>query len=175
MTDLLTLELDRLGLLADTLLDCACEALAQTTCGCPNCSFVAVGTVAWDNCCDGGQLWVTVDRMFPYERFPSPATGAPVLCGTQLAADLVITVLRCAPQPDENGNAPSPEVIQVAALGIYEDMEAVMSGVLCCLSPTKKCRPFVITSHRPLGPAGGCQGSELRLTVALPDHPCPPV
>lgn len=167
------LELDRLGKLTEALLDCACEALSQTRCGCPDCRFVAAGTVAWDRCCDGGQLWVGVERLFTYERFPTPI-ATPTNCSAQLAADLTVTVLRCAPVPDENGNAPSPAVLSAAALGIYEDMEAVMRGVLCCLHPGRKCRPFVITGHRPLGPMGGCTGSEMRLTVAVPDRPCPP-
>jgi hypothetical protein len=155
--------------LTQEILDCACAALEKTACGCPSRALVSVGAVAWDSCCDGGQLWVGVERIFAYNQFPVPATT--VMCMPPLAADLVVGVLRCAPVMTDQGDAPSPEVLTASAAQIYEDAYTVNSAVLCCLSEHHRARPFVMGPQRPVGPAGGCVGTELRFTVALTDPP----
>jgi hypothetical protein len=165
------------GLVSDfakELLVCVCEALEETSCGCPECAYVVTGPPAWDHCCNGGQLTIGVDRIFAYERFPTPA-ATPYTCMLPLAADFTVTVLRCAPVPDENGNPPTAEELTTAASQVMEDMYAVMQGVMCCMAPTQKCRQFQMGSQRPVGPQGSCQGSALTLSVALPDPPCPPI
>jgi hypothetical protein len=160
---------DLLVRLTQELLDCACSALEKTTCGCPSRAFVSWGAVAWDRCCDDGMLWVGIDRVFAYERFPAPA--GVVTCQPPLAADLVIGVLRCAPVVNDQGEAPSVEKLMLSSAQNEEDAYVLMNGVLCCLAEAGKMRPFVVGNQRPLGPAGGCIGSELRLTVALTDPP----
>jgi hypothetical protein len=161
---------DLLTRLTQELLDCTCAALEKTACGCPCYAFVSAGTVAWDKCCDGGQLWVGIDRIYAYDRFPAPATGA-IMCSPPLAADIVIGVLRCAPTLSDQGEPPSAEALSASSAQVYEDAYAVVNGVLCCLVPTQRERLFVMGNQRPLGPQGGCVGSELRLTVALVDPP----
>jgi hypothetical protein len=160
---------DLLGLLATELLDCACNALEATTCGCPCHAFVSVGVVAFDHCCDEGQLWVGIDRIYAYGQFPAPA--GVTTCAPPLAADLTIGILRCAPTMNDQGEPPSVEALSRSATQIYEDAYAVINGVMCCLAPHARARPFVIGNQRSLGPAGGCVGSELKLTVALTDPP----
>jgi len=155
--------------LTQEVLDCCCSALEKTICGCPDRAFVSAGAVAWDRCCDGGQLWVGVERVFAYDRFPAPATV--VNCMPPLAADLVVGILRCAPTVNDQGEAPSCDALSASAAQVYEDAYAVVNGVLCCLVPTHKERLFVMGAQRPVGPAGGCVGTELRLTVALVDPP----
>jgi hypothetical protein len=161
---------DLLERLAQSLLDCACTALEATTCGCPCHVFISAGAVAWDRCCDDGMLWVGIDRLYAYERFPAPATGA-VMCMPPLAADLTISVLRCAPTLSDQGDAPSVEALTTSSAQVYEDAYAIITAVVCCLAPYARARPFVIGNQRPLGPSGGCTGTELRFTVALTDPP----
>jgi len=156
--------------LTQELLDCCCSALEKTACGCPGRAFVSAGAVAHDDCCAcDGQLWVGVERVFAYDRFPAPA--GMLTCLPPLAADIVIGVIRCAPTVDDNGNPPTVDALNASSAQVYEDAYAVMNGVLCCLAPTSKARPAVIGNQRPVGPAGGCVGTELRLTVALVDPP----
>jgi hypothetical protein len=155
--------------LTQELLDCVCASLEKTSCGCPCRAFVASGTVAWDSCCDGGQLWVGVDRIYAYGTFPAPA--GIVTCSPPLATDIVIGVLRCAPTINDQGEAPSAAALSASSAQVYEDAYAVTNGVLCCLTPTARQRPFVMGNQRPIGPQGGCVGTELRLTVALVDPP----
>jgi hypothetical protein len=160
---------DLLTRLTQELLDCTCSALEKTQCGCPDYAFVSAGVVAYDHCCDGGQLWVGIDRVFAYDRFPAPA--GILNCTPPLAADIVIGILRCAPTLNDKGEAPSAETLTASSAQVYEDAYAVVQGVLCCLVPTQRERLFVMGNQRPLGPQGGCVGSELRLTVALVDPP----
>ena len=160
---------DLLVRLTQEILDCVCSSLEKTSCGCPCNAFVAAGAVAWDSCCDGGQMWVGIERVYATGAFPSPASV--ITCSPQLAADLVVGILRCAPTLNDQGEAPSPERLTESAAQVYEDAYAVVQGVLCCLVPTSKARPFVMGIQRPVGPQGGCCGSELRLTVALVDPP----
>lgn len=160
---------DLLVRLTQELLDCACSALEKTACGCPCRAFVAAGAVAWDSCCDGGQLWVGIDRIFAYGNFPAPAGVA--TCMPPLAADLSIGVLRCAPTLNDQGEAPTAAQLTTSGAQVWEDAYAVITAIACCLGEHARARPFVMGNQRPLGPAGACVGSELKVTVALTDPP----
>lgn len=161
---------DLLVRLTQGLLDCVCEALEQTTCGCPGRAFLSAGNVAWDQCCATGQLWVGVDRLYAYDRFPTPATGI-MTCAPPLAVDITIGILRCAPTLDEQGNAPTAEKLTLSAAQVQEDQYAITNGVICCLSEHSRLQPWVLGGQRPLGPQGACVGSELKVIVALVDPP----
>lgn len=160
---------DLITRLTQELLDCCCSALEKTACGCPDRAFVSAGAVAWDRCCDGGQLWVGVERIYAYSAFPAPA--GIINCFPPLAADIVIGILRCAPTVNDQGEPPTVDALNTSSAQVYEDAYAVTNGVLCCLVPTQRERLFVMGNQRPVGPSGGCTGSELRLTVALVDPP----
>jgi hypothetical protein len=112
---------------------------------------------------------VGVERLFAYNAFPAPA--GPVNCYPPLAVDLVVGVLRCAPTVNDQGEAPTCEALGESSARVYEDAYAVATGILCCLVPDHKLRPFVMGAQRPVGPAGGCAGTETRFTVALVDPP----
>lgn len=160
---------DLLVRLTQEILDCACSALEKTACGCPCHAFVASGAVVFDRCCDDGQLWVGIDRIYAYGNFPAPAGVA--TCMQPLAADLTIGILRCAPTMNDQGEPPTAEVLTLSAAQVHEDGYVLMNGVMCCLAEHARARPFVIGSQRPIGPQGGCVGSELKITVALTDPP----
>lgn len=156
--------------LTQELLDCACSALEKTDCGCPGRAFVAAGTVDMTQCCSDGQLWVAIDRIYAYDRFPSPA--GVVTCMPPLAADLSVAILRCAPTGNDQGDAPTCRELNDSSAQVYEDAYAVMTAVTCCLAEAGKMRPFVIGAQRPLSPSNGlCVGSTLAVTVALTDPP----
>lgn len=156
--------------LTQELLDCACVALGKTSCGCPGRAFVAVGTVDQSQCCSDGQLWVAVDRIFAYDRFPAPA--GVINCMAPLAADISIAILRCAPTGNDAGDAPTCRELNDSSAQAYEDAYVIMNGVMCCLAEAGKMRPFVVGAQRPLAPSNGlCVGSTLAVTVALTDPP----
>lgn len=162
---------DLIQLTLQEILDCACAALAETVCGCPCRAYVAVGDVSWDQCCDGGQLWVKATRVYVTESFPQEKADA-LICGVGLAADVQVGVLRCAPVLDDQGNPPTPEALTTSSSQVYEDMYALMNSIICCLSATKKCRKFVMRGATSLGPQGGCVGTLINLSIELTDPPC---
>lgn len=174
---------------ADVLLGCVCAELetvaarVQGQPGCPCVACVHPGAPAWDYCCDcqpegqtGGQLTVSVEQIYPTTRFPEPAnaTHRCLPAGTGLAADLVVTLLRCAPTVDSRGNPPSCDVLSRTARIVHVDMLTVYTAATCCFPEalgSRRPRQILVRDHRAVGPDGGCVGSELRLAVDL-GAPC---
>ncbi|MDX3237211.1 hypothetical protein PV392_16335 [Streptomyces sp. ME03-5709C] len=181
--------------LAESVLACVCAALETTAAeiegqpGCPDCGACVVpGAAAWDRCDDpcatsatGGQLSVSVARMWPSTTFPQEDREVRGLRGCTpppvTAVELVITLLRCAPMPDEGGCPPSCDDLAAAARTLHVDQVTVYNALLCCLPGTdatrRRGRKFVLGASRVVGPEGGCVGIEQRVTVALPGCKCP--
>ncbi|WP_228980126.1 hypothetical protein [Streptomyces sp. DH12] len=173
--------------LTETVLGCVCAALEVTAAevegqpGCPCRVCVVPGQPAWDSCDDpctgetGGQLTVHVARIYPSTTFPTEdrevrgvrsCTPPPVT-----AVELVVTLLRCAPLPTEDGCPPSCDELGAAARTLHLDATTIYNALLCCLPGTstrRRGRRFVLGAQRTLGPEGGCVGIEQRATVALP-------
>jgi hypothetical protein len=180
--------------LAEAVLGCVCASLDQVAeqvdgqPGCPARACVVPGTPAWDTCdapCDGegapGQLTVSVAQIYPSTSFPAVdrevrgVRSCPPPSTT--AAELVITLLRCAPMPSGTGCPPSCEELTESSRILHVDSVTVYNALLCCLPQTGARRRgprFVIGPQRIIGPEGGCVGIEQRVTVALPGcGPCP--
>ncbi|MEZ7005823.1 hypothetical protein [Streptomyces sp. AD55] len=182
--------------LAEAVLGCVCAALdavadqVEGQPGCPARACVVPGAPAWDDCdapCDGpgapGQLTVHVHRLYPSTRFPvedievrgTPGCSPPA----KTAAELVVTLLRCAPVPTENGCPPPCEELSEAARILHTDSTTLYNALLCCLPQTgtgnrRRGPQFVLGGQRTIGPQGGCVGIEQRVIVALPGcSPCP--
>lgn len=128
------------------LLDCVCEALADSLGG-PTCrcslwpSFLATADFCGsDGCgdspCDGGghgQATVNVRRMYAMsERFPFPESEPPPCGNGRVGAEVGITVWRCAPGPDERGNPPTADNLNAAMAVILDDAARVREAILCC-------------------------------------------
>jgi len=167
--------LDTINDILNELLVCACDALEsgvcpgeESPCGCPCRMFISVGPPVWDEqaCCTDGQLTAHVDRVYPVGNFPSQNSQVN-LCQTPLAADFIITLLRCYPVMDEQGNAPTHLELQVAGEAFARDLWILTTALLCCLGAKKRRQKFVFNGSRFVGPQGGCAGIELRFTVEL--------
>ncbi|MEI5526812.1 hypothetical protein WB388_40150 [Streptomyces brasiliscabiei] len=177
--------------MAEAVLGCVCAALdatAETVPGQPGCpcrTCVVPGAVAWDGCgpedCapDGepGQLTVSVARIYPAgQNFPAEDRTVQGVRGCMLppltAAELIVTLLRCAPVQDEDACPPTCEEQTEAARILHVDASTLYSALWCCLpglGPNPRRPPrFVIGAQRIVGPDGGCVGVEQRVTVALP-------
>ncbi|MFF4391437.1 hypothetical protein ACFY0G_32310 [Streptomyces sp. NPDC001552] len=183
--------------LAQDVLACVCVALDQAAAdiegqpGCPDCrTCLVAGQAAWDSCDDpcgrtppvaGGQLTVNVVRVYPSTTFPAEDREIRGLksCDppTLLAVELAVTLLRCAPGPDENGCPPSCEDLGAAARILHVDLTSVYNALLCCFpdsTPVPRRRRFVLGQSKVIGPEGGCVGLEQRVTVGLyACYPCP--
>jgi hypothetical protein len=119
-------------------------------------------------------MWSSTHETFPAEdRTVRDARGCrfPVT-----AVELVVTLLRCAPGPDDNGEPPTCEELSESARQLHADGFTVMQATLCCIPQTSEARNgrrFVMGQQRMLGPEGYCGGVEQRVTVELPGcEPC---
>lgn len=164
--------------------ECVRAELATTTAGAPARACLMVpGQIAWDSCGpdDCGQLTLSITRIFYSQTFPAESVidwseaGCPP---TLLAADVTVSILRCAPGPDDAGNPPTCDELLAAALVWDADARAVRKAVGCCLADLveqDQISAYTIRSQTPAGPEGGCVGSELSLTMAVPHCACPAV
>lgn len=166
---------------AKDLLACICSeldamaALDDTLKGCPCHAWVADGRPADDYCCEpcvadraGGQLVVWLDTLFPYERFPA-ASGGPHRCPVMFAGRFNIEIVRCAPTVDDSGRPPKKEAIEASARQRHADMIAMLRGALCCLD---ECPQYSLGAITTRGPAGGCVGSLLPVTLDIATCAC---
>ena len=150
------------------ILDCACAALdAESECRCPCRACVVAGPPVWDDCCEG-QLTVHLERLYMHDNFPA-ALRDPVFCNSELAGDVVVTLLRCAPTVKDDGMAPSCPELSESARKIYQEMYILYTAIVCCLAKARRQRKFVIGDAKIVGPEGGCVGVEIRLTIELHD------
>ncbi|MFF4179725.1 hypothetical protein [Streptomyces sp. NPDC001750] len=178
---------------AQDLLDCVCVTLDDLATrikdypGCPTARRCLVpGLPAWDSCEDpctgdaGGQLTVNLSRMYASTDFPAedhrPQNVRGCVRPLSTAVELVVTVLRCAPGPTEDGCPPSCEDLEAAATILDIDAVGVFNAITCCLAATggrRRGRPYILGRQQTLGPQGGCVGVEQRVTIALPGCGCP--
>lgn len=178
--------------LAEAVLGCVCAALedaAGTVDGHPGCpcrACVVPGPPAWDGCNDpcsgdkvGGQLTVHVARTFATSAFPAEeraVQGARNCLPPTMAAELVVTLLRCAPAMDSGGCPPSCEELGAAAQVVNVDLAVIVNALLCCLpttGPRRRGPQFYLSGGRVLEEQGGCMGVEQKVIVALSSCACP--
>lgn len=158
-----------LTILFDSVLACACAALDDfTVCGCPCNKYISAGPPVWDNCCPDGQLTVHFERIYVAGNFPG-GIGASIVCAAPLAVEFNVTLTRCHPTVDDNGNPPSVVHLDEAANNIHTDLYVMLNALICCLSATSKAQPFTVLSANVLGPNGGCVAAQVRLAVQIQD------
>lgn len=178
---------------AETVLGCVCAALADTAAavegaeGCPCRACVVPGPPAWDGCTDpcsndgtGGQLTVHVARIYAASSFPaedrSVHGGRNCVPIASTGAELVVTLLRCAPTMSDRGCPPACDDWAAAARVVHIDAVTIYNALLCCLPTTGTRRrgpQFLLGAQRVLEPQGGCMGVEQKVTVELPNCGCP--
>jgi hypothetical protein len=133
---------------------------------------VVPGAIAWD-ACDCGLLAVSVGTVYPTEQFPNPALArVSNACDAPWeAAEIVMQIVRCAPNPDDNGEPPTTAELDASARQVLTDAYEMMRAVstkLCEMNKAREISDFVVRALTPQGPAGGCVGNELRAVVSLP-------
>lgn len=136
----------------------------------PSRSGVVPGQIAWDEC-DCGLLAVSVARIFLTETFPDElsrrignACDAPYE-----VAEVVIQVVRCAPNPDDI-EPPTTAALDASAREVLRDAYEMLKGtsvLLCEMNRDREIADFMVRPLTAQGPSGGCVGNELRAYVAL--------
>lgn len=179
--------------IASQLLTCAAdqvaEAWVETPDEIPQRQCVVWGAIAWDDC-ECGQLVVSIADQYPSNSFPAPATAptaqgvAQGKCGARLwVIRYVVSILRCMPIQDDQGNPPPCDALDAAAQAAAIDSWAVRTGIGCCLGSLKTTRlengsteieDYQITGQLSTGPQGACGGSDLGVLVGIRNCFCPP-
>lgn len=155
-----------------TLKQCLVDALATTSGGLPERICVPVPGQIADDACDCGQLALTVNRTYGSRGFPIEGGDVPEAdCGQPyIVADITVSIKRCAPNPDDNGNPPTCADLAEAARILEEDRYVVRHAVVCCLKTMRdqdQIAEFQVGTQPTVGPEGGCVGSELALLVGF--------
>lgn len=140
----------------------------------PDRSGVVPASIAWDEC-DCGLLAVTYAQIYPSETFPDLLLNPAGNCdASQEVGELIIQLLRCAPNPgtDALGNDLSPSVaaLDASAQEILRDAYEMITSVrttLCQMLEDRDILDYLMRPLVPQGPSGGCVGNELRVFVGL--------
>lgn len=166
---------------AQAAMDCVCEQMNLLADvdpdfpGCPCLQVIPAGEPAIecctsDECGSEGMLSVHVDSIFPSDNFPNPTAEHQPCKANVWVAQIVVTVARCAPTMDEQGNPRPPEEITANGLLMAKDQWAVMSALSCCLPDEttglgKRKRRVMIGESQTLVSEGGCSSFEVRAFV----------
>lgn len=168
---------------AQAALDCICSQMDSLAgeegvpegYGCPCRVYVSAGEPELNCCTDPsctdahGQLTVHVEDVFPSDEFPNPLAAFEPCKASAWATTLVVTVARCAPVLDAQGNPADPDDLSANALLMAVDQYAVMTALSCCLVDDppagKRKRRVQIQASRPLLTEGGCAAVEIRAVV----------
>jgi len=126
--------------------------------------YVGAGTIAWDNCC--GMLVVAPERIYRSIAFPDEASGQEFCFDGQLAHEMVVVLVRCAPTVDDRGRAPTTQALNDAYRELLEDAAVVWNTIVCADLPDEWSRANV--SQTFVGADGGCIAVETRLVIGVP-------
>lgn len=127
---------------------------------------VVIGEHAWDNC-QCGLLVVSETRRFGSRDFPLEEIDREAECGEPwLVVDYLLSLTRCVPVPDDQGNPPSIEALQASAEQLSADMTTVRRAVQCCLDEAYRTNTLLAWQLGPqsvVGPLGDCAGFTLQI------------
>ena len=135
-------------------------------------SGVVPGAIAWDEC-DCGLIAVSVSQIYLTEQFPEPLSSrVGNACDAPWeAAEIVVQVVRCAPNPaDLEAIAPTPAALNASAREVLTDAYEMMHALsvkLCQMNEAREIADFILRPLTAQGPAGGCVGNEVRAIVSL--------
>lgn len=154
---------------------CVIEGLDQTPAGAPDrqCLLVPTQTIPWDNCDCGGQVALAIQSVYGSQKFPIPADAtrdwAP--CGPPWqVVQVLVSVVRCVPTMDDQGQPPSCEAELAAALTLEHDRMAVRQALACCLEQLRaqaRIGGWALNPSITVGELGGCAGVETTVLLSI--------
>jgi len=150
------------------IVQCAYDAIDHTGDLAINRKGVVPGDVAWDDCACG-QLVITEERRFPSRAFPLEEIDHEANCGEPwLVIVFTLSLTRCVPMMDDNGNPPTIAALEVAAAQQSRDMSLIRPAVFCCLDEIydqDKIMAYQLGAQEVTGPSGGCGGSDMTIMI----------
>lgn len=167
---------------------CVFNALAQTPAGAPCrlCALLPTQQIPWDNCgpcAEGGcsgQAAFAIREVYGSDSFPQAAAAKTwSKCGPRYAvARVVVSVTRCVPGMDDEGNPPSCAAELAASIILENDRTAVRQGLACCLDLAASATPalfseWLISPSITVGELGQCAGTETEFLIGVRTCVCP--
>lgn len=160
--------------LADSLLSVAVSCLAGTTAGAPALQYISPSAPAFD-CCDAVIVHVaSLSEESTSPLSPAAATGMRAKYGRVILAQLVITTLRCAPMPQQDGSVLTAD-IEAAAVKVQEDGWAVFNCVSCAVKNgvfEDLCSIVHMDRSIAINEQGGCCGWQHTIRAEIGGIPC---
>jgi hypothetical protein len=135
------------------------------------------GAIAADGC-DCGQLALSINRIFASNGLPTEATtdqGPPACPPPILAATVTVSLFRCAPGPDDDGNPPPCADLLASAIAWDTDVAVIRRALACHLAELAnqdRIVGYVIGSTLPVGPEGACLGADTTITIGINNCGC---
>lgn len=132
-------------------------------------SGVVPGLIVWDSVC--GQLSVSIGRVYLSDNFPYEAD---VNTGNCQAAwevnELIIQVVRCAPQPHDGQLAPEEDELDATAQIVARDAAETITALSewVCQHTNVDVVDGVVLMADPQGPQGDGVATEFRLRLGFP-------
>lgn len=152
------------------LLGVAGTALAGTTGGAIDRSFVAAGLPALD-CCPQLTVHVAGHGILPTTAPGALTPGHRRTVGIVRFVRFVVTVVRCAPVPGAKGAPPTPTAQQAIAAALNEDPLAIIDAVTKADKAGTlfdgTCREFYFDGATSLDPSGGCVGWVINFRASI--------
>lgn len=153
----------------DSLAECLCTAVNanQATCFCgvlPGAQVALDYAGCYEDGCQNGMGWVRLAGMYS-----ATVTGQPSLtpgnCSVGTGVDIEMGVIRCAPQPADDGTPPS--VVDQSDSSVLQvlDAAAVRAAVLCC--DALNLKDTIVSGWVPIGPEGAVVGGRLTLSTII--------
>lgn len=167
---------DFVGPFLSALLDCVYDGVDHTGTLSIARKCLVPGDIAWDQC-ECGQLAMSENRRYGSRAFATEAPDLDAECGEPvLTIDVTISLTRCVPGPNDNGDPPSCDALNTAALQLLKDKNDVRRTLMCCLTNaynSHSTRPpllgFIIGAQETTGPSGLCAGSDTNFLVGFPN------
>jgi hypothetical protein len=135
------------------------------------------GDIAWDNC-ECGQLVLTEDNRFGSRTLGSEDPNYEAECGEPvLNVSCTISLTRCVPGVSDNGDPPTCDALQIAALQLLKDKNDIRRALMCCLDAAYRANNpaqmlgYYIGGQATTGPTGNCAGSDTIFVLGFV-NPC---
>ena len=157
---------NRVATLLTEVASCLCSSISDTE-DVPDVCFCGLlpGAEVPGDYCDGGQAWARLVGISPYVSQGGEQQGGKPCQAGDFIVGVEIGILRCAPMPDDEGQAPSMAEQLDATLLQMKDMGVLRLVIGCCeLSNDITVEPG---DYTPIGPEGGCLGGTFTFTARM--------
>lgn len=124
------------------------------------------GTIVWDEC-NCGMLAAAIDQTYTSDSFPTQSTGFGGCNAASYVGNVTWGIVRCSPQPPEDGIAPAEDELAAAALQAASDQWHLMETIDCLLAGLKDTWQIMdaLVGRSVTVVQGDCMGSQITAQI----------